>query len=145
MAAVANATHLPCGHWFHPECITRWWDRLLRAECPMCRHTPQMTRADTTVLTQLECALVKLASCNGPRVPAEPGALLAALRSAVVDVWPRRGCPTRYDHELVQRLVQGVLPPGALPLDNLAQHAVSSLVSRGYLEPIDDGAWLRYR
>lgn len=40
LANAANRAFLPCGHWFHPACIQEWWARILRAECPLCRHTP---------------------------------------------------------------------------------------------------------
>lgn len=40
----------------------------------------------------------------------------------------------------------GAARPDHQALDYLTQHAVLSLVSRGYLETGgDDGAWLRYR
>lgn len=43
-----NATDLPCGHSFHPECIVPWL--LKSSSCPNCRYT-EKTSGDTATIT----------------------------------------------------------------------------------------------
>lgn len=108
-----------CRHIYHESCISQWWKKLKRNQCPYCQHCDIN---NSGLLQSLDNLIVKITFRDIHDISIEN------LRKEV---------PNMYNKWYYQRAVNFILSNDET-LESTINHCLESLLSRGYLEKRDN-------
>lgn len=124
----SDIKYTQCNHYFHTDCLEKWYEKIKRIECPYCRYTAEF---DIGLLNSMEKFLIKLSACRG---------IIYFENENLKQVVNTNNFPDEFFYKKAIDFIKSDNPSPK----TLITHCMDSLTNRGYLKKNEEVDMIYY-